>query len=294
MGEKAFLAALRKDREDDDTRSVYADWLEQQGDLPRAEVLRLARVKTKKARTRRRELAAITSSEWRRSVLPPLGRKDAERMPLREAMTRIGHCDHVNATSVGERVEEWVESFGADEGDPYGEVLLYDGDLVIAKGDLETGPSAVAVLGDATIAGQFTDLIEADQSLLAVAGNVTCRSIWQLGDSHVCGDVRCDVLYGASYGSNRTEIFGSARVTEAIIENGHHIVIHGALEAPVRVGDRIRVKRTYGKDMGTGAFDPALLDDEDGLDEAKLYQRICAGGSVLKPAPAPNKPARRR
>jgi uncharacterized protein (TIGR02996 family) len=290
VAEKAFVAALRNDREDDATRSVYADWLEERGDLPRAEVLRLARVKTKKARVRKLELAAITSSEWRRSVLPPLGVKDAERMPLAEALRRIGLCDHPNAESVREHVEEWVESLGADEGDPYGEVLLYDGDLVIPKGSLETGPSAVAVLGDATIADQFTDLIEADQSLLAVAGNLTCRAIWQLGDSHIAGDVTCDVLYGSSYSSNRTESVGDARVREAIIEHGHHIVIHGKLTAGVRIGDRISVKGKYFKDQGiVTALDPSLLDDDEGLDEAKLYQRICDGKSVLAPSPSPKK-----
>ena len=288
--DKAFLDALRRDRDDDATRTVYADWLEQQGDLVRAEVLRLARTTSKKARARRAELAAVTSNAWRRTALPPLGRDDVERLPLAAALARIERADHPNAQVISRRVEEWVESFGADEDDPYGQVLLYDGDLAIAKGSLETGASAVCVLGDARIADQFTDLIEADQSLFAVAGDLTCRAIWQLGDSYLAGDVTCDVLYGASYGSNRTEIRGDVAVREAIIENGHHIVIHGSLSAPVRFGDRISTKGRYLKATAAG-LDPALLEDES-LDEARLYKRICAGKSVL-PNPAKS-PAHRR
>ena len=41
--EKQFLQAIAKNPDDEEARSVYADWLEQRGD-PRGEYLRLDRI----------------------------------------------------------------------------------------------------------------------------------------------------------------------------------------------------------------------------------------------------------
>lgn len=289
MTEDTFVAALHANRDDDETRAVYADWLEERGDLSRAELLRMytKRKLSKAERKRRDELVVTTSSEWRRAVSRPLAKGDGETLPLAVALQRITRADHPAAKPIRARVKEWVESFGPDEDDeddPYGQVILYDGDLAIPKGDLETSASAVVVLGDLAIENQFTDLIESDQSLIAVAGHTSCRSIWQLGDGLFAGNIRCNVLYGSSYSTNRTEILGNVIASEAIIENGHHIVIHGSLHTLARIGSAIAVGGTYFQDGGTSdALDPELLDDNR-WNEGRLYKRICDARPILRPA----------
>jgi uncharacterized protein (TIGR02996 family) len=72
--ERAFLAAILQRPDDDATKLVYADWLEERGD-PRGEYLRLmttvrqARSVTPEQRQRHRdlsaELAALRTQEWR-------------------------------------------------------------------------------------------------------------------------------------------------------------------------------------------------------------------------------------
>jgi uncharacterized protein (TIGR02996 family) len=72
--ERAFLAAILQRPDDDATKLVYADWLEEQGD-PRGEYLRLmvqvrqARGVTPEQRQRHRELsaelAALCNQAWR-------------------------------------------------------------------------------------------------------------------------------------------------------------------------------------------------------------------------------------
>ncbi len=60
--EESFLRALRQNPHDDATRSVYADWLEDRGDL-RAELLRLEQ-QLHSCRQRMVQLQQETDPAW--------------------------------------------------------------------------------------------------------------------------------------------------------------------------------------------------------------------------------------
>jgi uncharacterized protein (TIGR02996 family) len=64
--EKVFLDALRKDPDDDDARLVYADWLEERGDV-RAEYLRLE-YQLPRVLRRLAELQAQLDPAWLKAV----------------------------------------------------------------------------------------------------------------------------------------------------------------------------------------------------------------------------------
>jgi uncharacterized protein (TIGR02996 family) len=64
--EADFIRAIQRDPEDDEARLIYADWLEQQGDV-RSEYLRLE-VQRRRIPRRLAELAQIVSPSWRAEV----------------------------------------------------------------------------------------------------------------------------------------------------------------------------------------------------------------------------------
>jgi uncharacterized protein (TIGR02996 family) len=98
MNEEAFLAAIAEEPVDDTHRLVYADWLEERGDL-RAEYIRL-RLKLREPRGRKRILARIEEltpeidGEWRRRLfaVPKLTIKGYRRVeqPVTEPVTKFG------------------------------------------------------------------------------------------------------------------------------------------------------------------------------------------------------------
>ena len=78
--EEGFLEAIREDPDDEGLRLVYADWLEEHGQLNRAEFIRgqihLARVKEDSLPRRRlarrmRELLEAHEQEWLAALVPP-------------------------------------------------------------------------------------------------------------------------------------------------------------------------------------------------------------------------------
>jgi uncharacterized protein (TIGR02996 family) len=64
--EADFMRAIQRDPEDDEARLIYADWLEQQGDV-RGEYLRLE-VQRRRIPRRLAELAQLISPSWRADV----------------------------------------------------------------------------------------------------------------------------------------------------------------------------------------------------------------------------------
>src|SRR5579871_6860578 len=75
--EAAFLQAIAEDREANTTRLIFADWLEERGDAPRAEFIRV-----------QCELASAKLSEDRRHALRVREREllDAHRQPWCQAL----------------------------------------------------------------------------------------------------------------------------------------------------------------------------------------------------------------
>jgi uncharacterized protein (TIGR02996 family) len=281
-----FLAAITRSPNDEDARSVYADWLEERGDTAQAESLRIDSAlqqkppcsDIKKLAKRLQTLRSKTPAKWRAAVMRWSTEKDFTPLHLEAARERL------EGSPIADVVVEWVESLGPDDDDdPYGIVRVYEKNVAIA-GDLNVSASSVAILGNLAVGKQYTDLIEADQSLLAVAGNMHCGAVWELGDFFVKGNLTCEgVIYGSSYSSNRGEILGSVN-TRVIIENGHHFVIHGKLKTIALIGDRISVSGAYIEDRNdTDKLDPAIVDDDEGYDEEKLYRRICKERDVLAP-----------
>lgn len=65
--EQAFLRAIRKEPDDPTHRLVYADWLEERGEAPRGEYLRLG-VQIARMQARMRELREGLAPEWVVSV----------------------------------------------------------------------------------------------------------------------------------------------------------------------------------------------------------------------------------
>jgi uncharacterized protein (TIGR02996 family) len=289
--ERTFLAEIAQSPHDEDARSVYADWLEERSEIAYAESLRIdarlskvvnrscAEVKTLAEALVR--LRSETSATWRAVVLRWCTEEDYTATPLASALSIIRGSKHEHAAIVGEQIAEWVESLAADESDPYGIVRVYDKSVAIV-GDFKTSANAVAVLGDLAIAQQYTDLVESDQSLLAVAGDIHCGAVWQLGELFVAGNLACEgIIYGSSFNANRCEVHGNVSA-RGVIENGHHFVIRGALDTQVHIGDAISVAGSYLASHGLERLDPAMLDDEGNLDEEKLYERICAGKDFLE------------
>jgi uncharacterized protein (TIGR02996 family) len=98
MDEEAFLSAIAADTADDTNRLVYADWLEERGDV-RGEYIRL-RVKVREPRGRKRiqarldELSRGIDVEWRGRVfaVPKLAIKKYRRVrqPVTEPVTKFG------------------------------------------------------------------------------------------------------------------------------------------------------------------------------------------------------------
>jgi uncharacterized protein (TIGR02996 family) len=98
MTEEAFLRAIAADPADDGNRLVYADWLEERGDM-RGEYIRL-RLKAREPRGRKRvlaracELGEQIDDGWRRQVfaVPKLTLKKYRRVkrPVTEPVTKFG------------------------------------------------------------------------------------------------------------------------------------------------------------------------------------------------------------
>lgn len=288
--EDEFLSQLQKRPSDEDLRAVYADWLETTGDLPAAEALRLDAVLSAgpvapdlgRLAQRLIELRQHTDETWRSVALRWSTAEDFLLLPLEEARRALAASSHPRAGIVAETVTGWVEAMGVEVADdPYGLVRVFGKNLVVA-GDFHVSMSATVVLGDLAIERQYTDLIEADQSLLAVAGDLRCGAIWELGELFVAGNVRCaTTFYGSSHFTTRAEVLGDV-TTEVLIENGHFFEIRGRLEARARVGSRLSVG---GQAPPTSddleRLDPALVTDGE-LDEDALYQRVVGGRSLLR------------
>lgn len=287
--EADFVEQLLKTPSANELRAVYADWLESVGDVASAESLRVDALlsaapsahETGPLARRLVELRDHTSEAWRAVALRWSTVADVVLLPLAEARQVLQASSHPRAAVVAETVTEWVEAMGVGSpDDPYGLVRVFRKNLVV-PGDFYVSMSATVVLGDLAIERQYTDLIDADQSLLAVAGDLRCGAIWELGELFVAGNVRCaTTFYGSSHFTTRAEVLGDV-TTEVLVENGHFFVIHGRLEARARVGSRLTVggqAPTTPDDLER--LDSALLTDGE-LDEDAVYQRVVEGRSLL-------------
>ncbi len=211
-----------------------------------------------------------------------VGKSGFSELSLTETVARLSQSGHPAAKAVADAVTEFVEALAEDDDDPSGRIKFFDRNVAVS-GDFIVSRNPVIVLGDLVCGGQYTDLVEADQSLLAVAGELRCRSIWQLGDLFVAGQVTCaEVFYGASYHSNRSEVLGDVKA-HALVENGHHFVIHGSLETAARIGRSISVGgRAFQDDGDVSRLKVELVGEGGAIDEERLYQLVCAGESILK------------
>ncbi|QDE99017.1 leucine-rich repeat domain-containing protein [Myxococcus xanthus] len=169
-------------------------------------------------------------------------------------------------------------------------VLFHEGDL--EADSLVVGPRPLVVSGSVRLKGLLEDGHAADHTLLVVLGDLEVENVATFSAMFVAGNVRIrGLLFGDSLGD---DIFwvGGALTARALVEEHHHIEVHGALDVEVLVGSKLTAP--VGRPRQTLQPHEALLpgawsaedEDEDGvsdstLDRKGLLAKLRAGKPVL-------------
>lgn len=170
-------------------------------------------------------------------------------------------------------------------------VLFHEGEL--EAGSLVIGPRPLVVSGNVRLKGLLRDGHAADHTLLVVLGDLDVEHVATLSAIFVAGTARIrGLLFGDSLGDDVFCVAGDLRA-RVIVEEHHHIQVHGTLDAEALVGSKLTA--TTGRPRQSLQPHEALLpgaweaedEDEDGgvldstLDRKGLLEMLRAGKPVL-------------
>ncbi len=108
-------------------------------------------------------------------------------------------------------------------------ILLYEGDAVFKNFDI--GTSAVIVNGNLNVQDTIADCQRADNSILIVLGDVSCKNLLNLSAMHISGNLEVrNVLLGDSL-CDYTLSVGGNLTAPTILDYGHSISVKGKISA---------------------------------------------------------------
>ncbi len=173
-------------------------------------------------------------------------------------------------------------------------VLFHEADL--EADSLVVGPLPLVVSGSVRLKGLLEDGHAADHTLLVVLGDLEVENVATFSAMFIAGNVRIrGLLFGDSLGDDVFCVAGGL-TARALVEEYHHLQVHGTLDVDVLVGRRLtatgRPRRTLEphEALLPGAFE--VEDEDEGgvidstLDRKGLLARLRAGEPVLAPLAA--------
>jgi hypothetical protein len=183
----------------------------------------------------------------------------------------------------GEKLTSWWKGI-TDKG-----VLFHEGDL--ETDSLVVGPLPLVVSGSVRLKGLLEDGHAADHTLLVVLGDLEVENVATFSAMFIAGNVRIrGLLFGDSLGDDVLCV-GGGLTARALVEEHHHLQVHGALDVDALVGSKLTAT---GRPRRTLEPHEALLpgtfnvedEDEDGvtdstLDRKGLLAKLRAGRPVL-------------
>jgi hypothetical protein len=170
-------------------------------------------------------------------------------------------------------------------------VLFHEGDL--EADSLVIGPRPLVVSGSVRLKGLLEDGHAADDTLLVVLGDLEAENVATFSAMFIAGNVRIrGLLFGDSFGDDVFCVCGGLKA-RTLVEQHHHLQVHGPLDVDVLVGDKLtatekpRKKLEPHEALLPGAFTVEDEDEEEGdvtdstLDRKGLLAMLRAGQPLL-------------
>jgi hypothetical protein len=168
-------------------------------------------------------------------------------------------------------------------------VLFHEGDL--EADSLVVGPQPLVVSGSVRLKGLLEDGHKADHTLLVVLGDLEVENVATFSAMFVAGNARIrGMLFGDSLGDDVFCVGGGLKA-RTLVEEHHHLEVHGPLDVDVLVGSKLTATEKPRKRLEPheallpGAF-TVEDEDEDGvtdstLDRKGLLAKLRAGQPLL-------------
>ncbi|MCP3137079.1 leucine-rich repeat domain-containing protein [Pyxidicoccus xibeiensis] len=159
-------------------------------------------------------------------------------------------------------------------------VLFHEGDL--EADSLVIGPRPLVVSGNVRLKGLLEDGHAADHTLLVVLGDLDVENVATFSAMFVAGNARIrGLLFGDSLGDDVFCVAGGLKA-RVLVEEHHHLQVHGALDVDVLVGSKLTAPDKPRKTLEPHeALLPGAWNVEDEDDDGTVIDSTLDGKGLL-------------